>query len=98
MLNQKVEVAGAVILAWVLPDWGFGESLNICASLASLSPPRALGFLLVFLCPEHFSAVSQAPASPAGKMQNLIIIIFQLNPSQDENKPDVHPESKSLLF
>lgn len=98
MLNQKVEVAGAVILAWVLPAWGFGESLNICASLASLSPPRALGFLLVFLCPEHFSAVSPAPARPAGKMQNPIIIIFQLNHSQDENKADLYPESKSLLF
>lgn len=42
MLNQKAEVARAVILAWVLPAWGFGGSLNICASPAS--PPRALGF------------------------------------------------------
>lgn len=93
MLNQKAEVAGAVILAWI---WGFGESLNLCASLAS--PPKSLGFLLVFLCPEHFSAVSPSPARPAGKMQNLIIIIFQLNQSPDENKADLCPECKSLLF
>lgn len=63
------------------------ESLKVCASLASLSGSetirgkslRALGYLLLLLCLEHFSAVFAAPARLVGKMQNLIIVMLQIN-------------------
>lgn len=88
MLNQKVEIPWAVILAWVLTCLGFWtESLKVCASFPSHRESetvlgkslRALGFLLLLLCPEPFSAVFPAPTRLAGKMHNLIITMPQIN-------------------